>query len=96
MTQYRPTEPFWKAYAQLPAEVKEKAREAFRLFREGAEHPPFQPSLRIRKMQGHPDIWEGHVTRQYVFTFHIETDTETGETIYVFRRIGTHDIYRQP
>ena len=47
-------------------------------------------------MQGHPDIWEGHVTLQYVFTFHIEQDAETGEIIYIFRNIGTHDIYRRP
>ncbi len=93
---YRPTEPFWKAYAQLPPRVKEQARQAFRLFQQGAENPPFHPSLRIRKMQGHPNIWEGHITLEYVFTFHIEEDPDTGETIYVFRNIGTHDIYRRP
>jgi len=47
-------------------------------------------------MQGRPDIWEGHVTLQYVFTFHVEEDPNTGETIYVFRNIGSHDIYRNP
>lgn len=47
-------------------------------------------------MQGHPGIWEGHVTLQYVFTFHIEHDPDTGEIIYVFRNIGTHDVYRRP
>lgn len=54
------------------------------------------PSLRIRKMQGYADVWEGHITMQYVFTFHIEKDPKTGETIYVFRTVGTHDIYRNP
>lgn len=93
---FRPTQTFWQAYATLPGEVKEQAREAFRRFQEGAERPPFHPSLRIRRMQGHPGIWEGHVTLQYVFTYHIEQDPETGETTYVFRNIGTHDIYRRP
>jgi hypothetical protein len=93
---YRATEPFWQAYAQLPPEVKRKARRAFRLFKQGAEHPPFHPSLRIRKMQGHPGIWEGHITLQYVFTCHIEEDPDTGETIFVFRNIGSHEIYRKP
>lgn len=93
---FRATEPFWKAYAQLPVQVKDKARQAFRLFQEGAQEPPFYPSLRIRKMQGHPDIWEGHVTHQVVFTFHIEQDPDSGETIYVFRNIGRHEIYRRP
>jgi len=77
-------------------EIKERAREAFLRFQDGAEDPPFHPSLRVRKMQGHPGIWEGHITLQYVFTFHIEYDPQTGEIIYVFRNIGIHDIYRRP
>ena len=93
---FRATEPFWKAYARLPAQVKDRARQAFLLFQEGAQNPPFHPSLRVRKMQGHPDIWEGHVSREIVFTFHIERDPDTGEAIYVFRNIGRHDIYRRP
>lgn len=92
---FRATEPFWKAYRELPADVQERARRAFKLFQQGAANPPFHPSLRIRKMQGHPNIWEGHVTLQHVFTFHIEQSVETGETIFVFRNIGTHEIYRQ-
>lgn len=93
---YRATKTFWEAYAQLPSSVKRKARRAFRLFQQGAENPPFHPSLRIRKMQGHSDIWEGHITRQYVFTFHTEENSDTAETVYVFRNIGTHKIYRRP
>jgi hypothetical protein len=93
---FEPTQSFWQAYAELPVEIKERARRTFKLFQEGAANPPFHPSLRIRKMQGHPNIWEGHVTLQYVFTFHIESDPQTNESIYVFRNIGTHDIYRNP
>jgi hypothetical protein len=93
---YRALQTFWEAYARLVPDVRDRARRAFRLFQQGAENPPFHPSLRIRKMQGHPDIWEGHITQQYVFTFHTEQDPKTGERIYVFRNIGTHDIYRQP
>ena len=93
---YQPTEPFWKAYAKLPQHMKVRARKATRLFRDGAEDPPFHRSLRVRKMQGHSGIWEGHVTREYVFAFHIEQDPDTGETVFVFRNIGTHDVYRSP
>lgn len=89
---FRPTEPFWQAYAQFPREVKRRARQAFRLFQRGAEQPPFHPSLRIRKMQGHPDIWEGHITSKYVFTFHIEKDPDTGETIFVFRVVAKSQV----
>jgi len=93
---YRAVETFWEAYAQLPLSIKTRARKAFRLFWQGAQDPPFHSSFRIRKMQGHPDIWEGHITRQYVFTFCIEQDDKTGERVFVFRNIGTHQIYRNP
>lgn len=93
---YRTVEPFWTAYARLPSEIRAKAESAFRLFQRGAEQPPFHPSLRVRKMEGHPGIWEGHITLDYVFTFHIEADSATGETIFVFRNVGTHGIYRKP
>ncbi len=93
---FQPAKSFWSAYANLPVSVKKKARQIFILFQQGAEKPPFHPSLRIRKMQGHSDIWEGHITMQYVFTFHTTTDPESGEIVYVFRNIGTHDIYRRP
>ncbi len=93
---FQATEPFWRAYARLPADVKERARRAFLLFQKGARNPPFHPSLRIRKMQGHPGIWEGHITREIVFTFHVEKDPDADETVYVFRNIGTHAIYRKP
>lgn len=93
---YRTVEPFWTSYARLPAEIRTKAEAAFRLFQQGAEKPPFHPSLRVRKMEGHPGIWEGHITLDYVFTFHVETDPATGEVIFVFRNIGTHGIYRKP
>jgi hypothetical protein len=96
MTQFRPLETFWKSYATLPEPIKQRARRAFRLFQEGVDNPPFHRSLRIRKMVGHDNIWEGHITMQYVFTFHIEVDPKTQEPIYVFRNIGTHDIYRSP
>ena len=80
---FRPAQTFWEAYATLPGDIKEQARVAFRRFQ-------------VRKMQGHPGIWEGHINLQYVFTFHMEQESETGEVVYVFRNIGTHDIYRRP
>jgi hypothetical protein len=47
-------------------------------------------------MQGRPNIWVGHVSLGTVFTFHIEQEPDTGETVYVFRHIGSHEIYRNP
>lgn len=93
---FKPTKHFWSGYARLPTAVKQRAQQAFQLFQQGPQRPPFHPSLRIRKMQGYRDVWEGHITMQYVFTFHIEQDPDTGEPVYIFRKVGTHNIYRNP
>ena len=53
MTRYRPLKTFWEAYAELPAHIQREVRQAFKLFQQGAEDPPFPPSLRIRKMRGY-------------------------------------------
>lgn len=86
---------FRRNLGKLPNEVIEIAKEKFGLFKENP-YFPHHSSLRIKPMQGYPGIWEGHVTRGYVFTFHREVDNETGEIVFVFRKIGKHDIYDNP
>jgi mRNA interferase RelE/StbE len=80
------TKPFDEDYDGLPEEIKERAEKQFVLLMENPHHP----SLRLKKIKGHPNIWEGRVTKSYRFTFQI-----SGE-IYLFRRIGTHNLLRTP
>jgi hypothetical protein len=47
-------------------------------------------------MKGFEDIWEGHITEGYVFTMEWDQDKETGEQVAIFRRIGKHEIYKNP
>lgn len=89
---YRRSPKFKEDFEKLPQSIQNSVREKFRLFKENSYHP----SLRIKKMQGYDNIWEGHLTIEYVFTFMRETDDETGEEIITFRRIGPHSIYRSP
>jgi mRNA interferase RelE/StbE len=89
---YRRSPVFKENFEKLPKEIQEQAKKKFLLFQENPNHP----SLRIKKMQGYANIWEGHVTQEYVFTFMWIEDARTGETTAVFRRIGTHDIYKNP
>ena len=51
--------------------------------------------FRIKKMQGHTNIWEGHIRIDICFTFHFEIDEER-EKNCIFRRIGSHQIYNNP
>lgn len=80
------TKPFDKDYKNLPEAIKEQADKQFVLLMENPRHP----SLRIKKIKGLQNIWEGRVTKDYRFTFQI-----SGET-YLLRRIGTHDILKTP
>jgi|GEM_PF-3484542 len=50
---------------------------------------------RIKMMEGHPYIWEGHVKENLCFTFHYGK-TELGEKTVFFRRVGTQKIYENP
>lgn len=80
------TEVFKKDFQELPKTIKERAVTKLELFVDNSHHP----SLQVKKMEGHLDIWEGRITGNYRFTFQIVKDT------YFFRRIGTHDILRRP
>ncbi len=80
------SKPFIKKYRKLPKRIQEKADEQITLMIINPQHP----SLGLKKMKGQGDIWEGRITDDYRFTFHIDKD------IYIMRKIGTHDILKNP
>jgi mRNA-degrading endonuclease RelE of RelBE toxin-antitoxin system len=78
--------PFDDDYSSLPENVKNKADKQLAILIDNPQHP----SLHIKKIKGHPNIWEGGITIKYRFTFQI-----FGET-YLLRRIGKHDVIKTP
>jgi mRNA-degrading endonuclease RelE of RelBE toxin-antitoxin system len=80
------TRPFDEDYSALPDYIKKQADKQFIILTENPHHP----SLRLKKIKGHPNIWEGRVTKSYRFTFQI-----SGE-VYLLRRVGTHDVLKTP
>ena len=73
---------FWAAYRDLPPEIRELARKAYRLFRENARHP----SLQFKKI--HDDsIYAVSVTLGYRALGILEDDEIT------WFWIGTHADY---
>lgn len=80
------SERFKRDFQSLSAIIRRRAEKQLALF----VNNPGHPSLRIKKMQGLPGIWEGRVTRKYRFTF------EFREDVCILRRIGTHDILEAP
>ncbi len=79
-------ESFKKDYRYLPAGVQKLFEEKLKIFVQNIRHP----SLRVRKMQGYENRWEGSINMSYRFTFEIHDDH------YLLRRIGPHDILRNP
>lgn len=80
------TRPFDRDYARLPEEVKERVDKQLALLLSNPRHP----SLRLKKIRGAEEIWEARVTRGYGMTLQIVGDT------FVLRRIGAHDVLREP
>ncbi len=57
----RGTPRFWAAYRELPPEIKEPARKAYRLFYEDARHP----SLQFKKVHDRDPVYSVRVTLGY-------------------------------
>ena len=79
------TKRFKRDYKKLPEAVKRQFGKQIRLLMENPRHP----SLNSHKMQGY-FIWEARVSKDYRFTYIIT------EAAYILRRIGTHEIYKNP
>lgn len=79
------TETFKKDFVNLPKEIQKIAEKKIKIFGDNSHHP----SLRIKKMEGVKNIWEGRITDSYRFTFTMDND------LCILRRIGTHDILKK-
>ncbi len=85
ITAYQFSKRFKKEYNNLPKKIQKTFDQKLQLFLKDISHP----SLRVKRIQGTKDRWEGSVTMKYRFTF------EFSENTLIFRAIGTHDILNQ-
>lgn len=81
---------FLKDFQSLDIASQEQVKEKFKIFKSNPNHPSFK----VKPMKGFKGIYEGHITNCLVFTF--EKNTKDGEIVYLFRRIGPHEIYKNP
>ncbi|MBI4688614.1 MAG: hypothetical protein HY756_12720 [Nitrospirae bacterium] len=77
---------FKKDYKRLPPKIKEKVDKHLAFLVENPSHP----SLNLHPIRGTKEIWEGYIDFHYRFTFEIDGD------FYVLRKVGTHDIIKNP
>jgi hypothetical protein len=55
----------------------------------------FRPALRVKRVQGYPGVWEMTWAADGRATFEYGEEIQ-GEPHVIWRRIGTHDIFRRP
>jgi mRNA-degrading endonuclease YafQ of YafQ-DinJ toxin-antitoxin module len=93
---FRRTREFEDDFERLPRDNQDDIKAAFTSVSNALEgNEDLYKKFKIKKMRGHPNVWEGHIKYNLCFTFHIAKG-ENGEKICFFRRIGTHDIYNKP
>ena len=85
MTVHQFSRRFKKEYNNLPKEIQKAFDEKLSLFLKQMSHP----SLRVKRIQGTKNRWEGSVTMRYRFT------SEFIKERVLFRAIGTHDILKR-
>jgi len=69
---------------------------AVRLLADGVDSRRFDPSLRVKRVQGSPGVWEMTWAPDGRATFHYGEEVRPGKAHIVWRRIGTHSILRTP
>lgn len=80
------TQTFNRLYKKLPEELKERTKKALELLQSNPAHP----SLGHKKMAGQEDIFEIRISKNYRITYQ-----KAGDIAYL-RKIGTHDLLRNP
>lgn len=75
------TKPFIKDYKNLPKNIQQNLDRKISFLLQNIQHP----SLRIRKVMGYEDVWEGSITMNYRFFFRRSEDK------YVLLRVGIHN-----
>lgn len=55
-----------------------------------------RPGLRVKRVQGSPGVWEMTWAPDGRATFTYGDEVHSGEPHVIWRRVGTHDIFRRP
>jgi hypothetical protein len=87
---------FLRDYLGLSAAQQQAFREAVRHFSQGLESGQMPTGLRIKGVRGYPSVWEMTWAGDGRATFSYGRSVRAGNRHVVWRRIGTHDIFRNP
>jgi hypothetical protein len=87
---------FLADYSRLTETQRAAFLSALRLFIAGLRSRQFDPRLRIKRVQGQVGVWEMTWAPDGRATFQYGDEVQPGEPHVIWRRVGTHDIFRDP
>ena len=87
---------FLRDWQDLASEQRVAFLRALPLFVAGLASQSFAPQLRVKRVQGHPGVWEMTWAADGRATFSYGSEVIAGHPHVIWRRIGTHDIFRRP
>jgi hypothetical protein len=87
---------FRRDFHQLSAEQQRAFLAVVRLFVEGLRQGRLDPRLRVKRVQGRPGAWEMTWAPDGRATFEYGEEVRPGEPHVIWRRVGTHEVFREP
>ncbi len=87
---------FLRDWASLDSAQRALFLAALQLFVAGIARQDFDPRLRVKRVQGSAGVWEISWAADGRATFEYGTEVIVGEPHVIWRRIGTHDVFRRP
>jgi hypothetical protein len=89
---------FWRDWDRLTPQQQRAFREAVAQFIADIANGDqgFLPRLRVKRVQGRPGVWEMSWAPDGRATFEYGTEVRRGEAHVIWRRIGTHSVFRRP
>lgn len=87
---------FFRDYAKLSPDQRERFLKALESFVDGLHRRQFAAGLRVKAMEGRDGIWEMTWAPDGRATFEYGEPMVPGEAHIIWRRIGSHAIFREP
>jgi hypothetical protein len=89
---------FWRDWDRLTPKQQRAFREAVAIFIAdlARSEQSFDPRLRVKRMQGHPGVWEMSWAPDGRATFEYGDEVHPGQAHIIWRRVGTHSIFKRP
>ena len=98
MPTYEWAERFRRDLQKLTAEAQRRFRDTIRdeFVQDLASGRGFRPGLRVKPVQGTPGVWEMTWAPDGRATLSYGPEERYGEPHIIWRRVGTHEVFRAP